>query len=364
MNLDVKFESTEQGFDTGFGEFVELGKPVILPKEISVNGTYNAATDEANGYNPVTVNVPNPPLQVKTATENGTVLPDKGVYGLSSVVVNVPSPSGEVEITANGTYDITEKETAIVSVPSYQQDYFKVLDRSITDLSDASVENTGKYAFGYCQKLKTVNFPSVKTVGEYAFRSCSVLESVNIPNATTVDAYAFYECVQLKSIDLPNVVSFVGENQFYGCSQLNSVSVPKIVELSNYAFQNCTRLDDVYIPNVEIIGYYALANAYYRKTIHLPKANRIKTHAFYNNYSITAVIVGTEQSSVCELAATSAFSNCYHIEGKVNSKYNPQGLKDGYIYVPDDLVDSYKVATNWITYADQIKPISELPTEE
>lgn len=35
----------------------------------------------------------------------------------------------------------------------------------------------------------------------------------------------------------------------------------------------------------------------------------------------------------------------------------------GYIYVPDDLVDDYKAAEGWSTYADQIKGISELPTE-
>lgn len=32
----------------------------------------------------------------------------------------------------------------------------------------------------------------------------------------------------------------------------------------------------------------------------------------------------------------------------------------GYIYVLDNLVDSYKSATNWSTYAEQIKSISEL----
>ena len=31
----------------------------------------------------------------------------------------------------------------------------------------------------------------------------------------------------------------------------------------------------------------------------------------------------------------------------------------GYVYVPDNLVDTYKTATNWSTYADQIKPLSE-----
>lgn len=32
----------------------------------------------------------------------------------------------------------------------------------------------------------------------------------------------------------------------------------------------------------------------------------------------------------------------------------------GYIYVPDNLVDSYKAATNWVALANQIKPISAL----
>lgn len=32
----------------------------------------------------------------------------------------------------------------------------------------------------------------------------------------------------------------------------------------------------------------------------------------------------------------------------------------GYVYVPDNMVDTYKSATNWSTYASQIKPISEL----
>lgn len=62
---------------------------------------------------------------------------------------------------------------------------------------------------------------------------------------------------------------------------------------------------------------------------------------------------------MCTLGNANAFSNCYHILGTVNATYNPEGLKDGYIYVPDALVDSYKAATNWSTYASQIRPLSE-----
>ena len=54
------------------------------------------------------------------------------------------------------------------------------------------------------------------------------------------------------------------------------------------------------------------------------------------------------------------FSYCYHFLGTVNSKYNPDGLKDGAIYVPDAYVDQLKAADGWNTYADIIKPLSEL----
>lgn len=32
---------------------------------------------------------------------------------------------------------------------------------------------------------------------------------------------------------------------------------------------------------------------------------------------------------------------------------------EGFIYVADDLVNTYKTATNWVAYADKIKPLSE-----
>ena len=57
---------------------------------------------------------------------------------------------------------------------------------------------------------------------------------------------------------------------------------------------------------------------------------------------------------------SNAFNNCYHFTGTTNATYNPQGLKDGRIYVPDDKVDELKTATNWSVYADIIVPLSTL----
>ena len=57
---------------------------------------------------------------------------------------------------------------------------------------------------------------------------------------------------------------------------------------------------------------------------------------------------------------SSAFNNCYHFTGTTDVTYNPQGLKDGRIYVPDDKVDALKTATNWSVYSDIIVPLSTL----
>ena len=64
--------------------------------------------------------------------------------------------------------------------------------------------------------------------------------------------------------------------------------------------------------------------------------------------------------TVIPTLSSNSFSNCYHFLGTVNTTYNPDGLKDGRIYVPDNMVESLKSATNWSAYADIIVPLSTL----
>ena len=80
---------------------------------------------------------------------------------------------------------------------------------------------------------------------------------------------------------------------------------------------------------------------------------------FQSCYSLLKLVI-TKTDSVCTLTNTNAFEKCYHFLGTTNSQYNPTGAKDGRIYVPDSLVDSYKSATNWSAYADIIVPLSTL----
>lgn len=116
----------------------------------------------------------------------------------------------------------------------------------------------------------------------------------------------------------------LGTSYFYGCSNLSEVDCSSVTDVGSGAFRGCTQL----------------------QLLDLPAATNISTNAFYGDTLLTTLIL--RHSAVCKLSSTSAFTG------------TPIESGTGYIYVPDDLVDSYKIATNWSTYANQIKAISEL----
>ena len=109
----------------------------------------------------------------------------------------------------------------------------------------------------------------------------------------TIEGYAFYGCNSLTSVSFP-VATSIGERAFQNCSSLASVSFPKAIRIGGYSFDNCS--------------------------------------------SLTTIYVGTESDTVCTLSSTNAI---------------PSSVTD--IYVSYSLVDSYKSAPNWSSFADKIK---------
>ena len=73
---------------------------------------------------------------------------------------------------------------------------------------------------------------------------------------------------------------------------------------------------------------------------------RVPTYTFAQCTGLKAFVIRTNR--VCTLDNINAFDG----SGLDN--------KTCFLYVPDNLVESYKAASKWSTYASQIKPLSEL----
>lgn len=144
---------------------------------------------------------------------------------------------------------------------------------------------------------------------------------------TTIRAYAFYDCIKLEQVDLP-LLKNVPTYCFGRCQSLTRLVFPSITgALNTHSFNGCLRLE----------------------YLDVGKASNIANYSFYNCRALRTLIIRTEK--VCTVAGVDVFTQ------------TPIAKGTGFIYVPDNLVEQYKTATNWSTYAAQIRPISELPQE-
>lgn len=181
-----------------------------------------------------------------------------------------------------------------------------IIDRSVTDVTlPEGLTSIGTNALSACLKLATINLPeSLTSIGAYAFQLCSSLASIILPDGiTTIGNRAFNSCTSLKAISVPGGVS----------------------ALNQYVFTSCTALE----------------------TIDLVGATSINAYCFNSCSALSALILRAD--TLCTLANVNAFSGSGIASGT------------GYIYVPAALVEEYKAATNWATYADQIRAIEDYP---
>lgn len=163
---------------------------------------------------------------------------------------------------------------------------------------------------------------SSATIDKSKYVSRLDISEASIPNATNIDANAMQYCIALKSVDAPNATS-LGTHCFSSGISLKYVNLPSVTDISTYSFFNCETIKNISLPSVTNVG----------------------GSAFKFCISLTSLILGANE--VVTLGSSLALQG------------TPIQNGNGYIYVPDNLVEDYKSATNWSVYADQIRPMSE-----
>jgi hypothetical protein len=229
------------------------------------------------------------------------------------------------------------------------------------------------------------------------------LSSITLPNTLTSIGYGvFQNCNGLTSFTIPdNVISIDGVQEFYGCTGLISFYIGKsLSSISGDAFSFCFGLttitvdsDNAYfssqdgvlfnkdkttlvaypvakngsysIPStVTTIGYYAFFYCNSLTSITIPDSvTTIDVAAFANCSALTSITIGNGVTSI----GSDAFYNCSGLTSVYILRSTPTltTLEDSnvfrdhpaslVIYVPTGVVDAYKVADGWSTYASRIQ---------
>ena len=231
----------------------------------------------------------------------------------------------------------------------------------LSAIGDAIRAKTGKTATMTLDEMPT-EIASIQTGGgstdpyEVARKLAnrSITEYVD-DKITTIAQYAFRGCNKLTIVDLPNVKS-IATNAFYGTA-VKSFYFPSVTSVESNGFNANNSLISINFPIATSIGTHCFRECYDLKTADFGVLTKIVANLFYNCRRLTAVILRSETKAT--LDNTSAFTNCRHFHGTVDSTYNPNGDKDGYIYVPAALIEDYKVATNWTTFASQFRALED-----
>lgn len=251
-----------------------------------------------------------------------------------------------------------------------EEDISVLIDESLLngpDLSNATATSNdillGKTAYtsdGIIEgNIETYDFSTREEVYPEIdrFISGQITEYYN-DRVTVLSSYAMRPIsAKVEKIILPNVETL--NTSIYSCSKLTYFSAPKAKKISIQEFQGCTYLVTVDIPNIEKIESNVFTGCKYLASLDFNNLTYIANSAFSNCTSFSKLIL--RKNNVCTLAGASPFFKDTLIASGT-----------GFIYVPDDLLDSvyddegnlirqgYRDATNWSEVASQIKPLSEL----
>lgn len=169
-------------------------------------------------------------------------------------------------------------------------------------------------------------------LGQYKFYYMPTIHNVKCDAVINIEKYTLYSCPSLKHLYFPSVVS-IGEYVFHtlGCENL-------------------------ILPNLKTMGLACFVNTTTLKRLIIPKCISLSDHAC----STTGIyLLDAGNTSLIPSSSTMPNLTILVLRNNVlttlGNRSCIQSVEE--IYVPQDLIESYKVATNWSVYADKFKPL-------
>ena len=359
---------------------------------------------------------------IKSAIENkGVDMTGVSFPGYASKIGEISGggvkPSGVLDISNNGVFDVYSYASANVNVPTTGFN-----EREVTEgkLNIVNLNNSASFVknnvFGNNNYIQTVNLPDCYEVKEAAFGYCTNLTTVNLPMCSSVSGAVFRNCYSLSQVNLP-MVKTISALAFNNCSSLTSLTlctdvywtVPfgtrtytgtPIITVSSSA--SIYVRSDTYSLWVSLTGWSSISDKFVSVPVSGPAlsfsnglvsgttkaiASDFTSYLSVTASDITNVLLPeckylydlTFQSCtslnqvnlpVCIYIGNGAFLNC-NLFSSITIGYSSVcslggtqifettqiTSSTGSIYVPASLVDTYKSAENWSYFSTQIFPI-------
>ena len=247
--------------------------------------------------------------------------------------------------------------------------FFGCTNLQSIDLSQATDIN--QRAFRDCTSLvMDINCPNLLQIGQEAFSNSGVKNVLNLGSIQRIDR-TFLGCNIDTAIIPESVTEYIGP--FYNGSVTKlTINEENLISLHLGLPLNAIGKDVMNLKNVTASVGGAMFNGGCTQ-VYLPKATSTswtswfftldQNNPFYAQLvylrDLSAIADGSAIFRMCTIQRV-VINNTTVIPVQDRPRFDVYNV--GALYVPDEVVDSYKADEAWSAFGDKIKPISELPT--
>lgn len=264
--------------------------------------------------------------------------------------------------------------TSFDEFPAFQQTlqnsaFFGCTNLQSIDLSKAT--NIGNSAFKDCTSLvMDINCPNLVWISQDAFNNSGVKNILNLGSIQRIDR-AFLGCNIDTAIIPESVTEYIRPFSNGSVTKL-TINEENLISLHGGLPLNAIGKDVMNLKNVTASVGGAMFNGGCTQ-VYLPKATTTSWTSWFftsdqNNpfnaqlvylRDLSAIDDGEAMFKQCSIQRV-VINNTTVIPVQNRSRFDVYNV--GALYVPDEVVDSYKADEAWGRFENKIKPISELPT--
>lgn len=264
--------------------------------------------------------------------------------------------------------------TSFDEFPAFQQTlqndaFFGCTNLQSIDLSQATQIN--QRAFKDCTSLvMDINCPNLIQIGKEAFRNSGVKNILNLGSIQYMED-TFYGCNIDTAIIPESVTKYLGVFRRGSVTKL-TINEENLIQLGYGLPLDAIGKDVINLKNVTTSSGGALFNGGCTQ-VYLPKATSTSQVTWFftidsKNPFHAQLVYFRDLSAIAD--GDAMFRSCTIQHVVINNttvipvQVRPQFIVNNVtaLYVPDEVVDSYKADEAWGAFGDKIKPISELPT--